>query len=123
MSDEPEAPTRTTGDAGPAALAYVASRDTAAMWDTDLEPDRGGWRPGDGEGLWRQVLPWRCERTIAELDGQLVEVVELTNGAEPAWDWRTVSFWVTALGPGWRVHLRHSGRIDLIRPAVRPAAP
>ena len=44
---------------------------------------------------------------FAALDGDVVEVVGLTNSAEPSWDWRTVSFWETTLGPGWR-HLRHS---------------
>ena len=87
MSDEPDSTTRTAGDAGPPALAYAASEDAEGMWDTDLGPDHGDWRATSAAELWRQVLPWRCERTIAQLDGQLDEVVELTNGAEPAWDW------------------------------------
>jgi hypothetical protein len=121
MDNEPDPMTRATGGGGHPELTYVPSQHTEAMWDRDLEPTRRGWRPGSGDELWRQVLPWKSERTIAELEGEVVEVVELTNGAEPSWDSRTVSFWATALGPQWRVHLRHPGRVDLIRPAVQPA--
>jgi hypothetical protein len=116
MSNEPRPPSVA---GGLPTLSYVPSEHAEALWDQDLSPERHGWQPGSGDELWRRVLPWRCERSVAELDGKVVEVVQLTNGADPSWDWRTVSFWAATLGPRWRVHLRHAGRVDLIieRPA------
>lgn len=116
MNGEPNQPAPAPGH-GPAWLRYVPSRHAEALWDHDLADGRLSWQPGSVEELWRQVLPWRCERLTAELDGEVVAVVELTNGDEPSWDWRTVSFWAAALGPSWRVHLRHSGRVDLLGPS------
>jgi hypothetical protein len=122
MSSDGGVPAR-RGDGREPALAYVPSDDPGSLWGGELGPDRVGWRPTVGEQLWRQILPWRCERTTARLGGDVVAVVELTNGVEPAWDWRTVSFWTAALGPAWRVHLRHAGRLDLISPSERPPGP
>jgi len=93
---------------------YEPSRELEALWGEDLVEDERAWLPAVRDDLWHQVLPWKSESTVALLEGGQVQVIRLTNGADPVWDWRTVAFWVRALGPGWRVHLRHPGRIDLI---------
>jgi hypothetical protein len=121
VRDEPGPSTDGTDGSWLPAPLYVASQEPEALWDRDLDQDQRGWRPDSGAALWRQVLPWRCESSVGELDGEVAEVIELTN-AEPSWDWRTISFWSTALGPGWRVHLRHPGRVDLIRSPAEPPA-
>lgn len=91
MSDDPDLSTSNDGDDLPV-LDYVPSPHPEALWDRDLTPDRTGWRPHSGEELWRRVLPWKCEQMTARVGGELVRVLELTNGGEPSWDWRTVSF-------------------------------
>ena len=101
-TEKPTSSTSDAADSGPPALRYASSEHAEALWDSDLDASQVGWRPDSAEDLWRQALPWRCERMTVELDGEIAEVVELTNSAEPSWDWRTVSFWVAALGPGWR---------------------
>jgi hypothetical protein len=98
----------------PGVSPYRPSEEPEALWDEDLTDSQRAWLPTDKDDLWQQVLPWRSESTTRVLEGLPVRVVELVNGAEATWDWRTVAFWVRALGPGWRVHLRHPGRVDLI---------
>lgn len=93
---------------------YRPSDEPEALWSEDLTDAQRAWLPPAGTDLWQQVLPWKNELITATLDGEYVQVAQLTNGADPTWDWRTVAFWARALGPGWRVHLRHPGRIDLI---------
>jgi hypothetical protein len=96
------------------ATLYQPSEEPEALWGEDLTDAQRAWLPTVKEDLWAQVLPWKCESAPFVLDGVPVRVIELVNGAEPSWDWRTVAFWKRALGPGWRVHLRHPGRVDLI---------
>ncbi|WP_141014458.1 hypothetical protein [Nocardioides sambongensis] len=100
--------------------AYESSEELDALWDTDLTDEQLAWSPAGGTDLWEQALPWKCERWPKALDGHPVDVIALTNGAGPDWDWRALAYWIRALGPAWRVHLRHGGRIDLIAPAAPP---
>lgn len=100
--------------------AYQPSQEPEALWGTDLSDEQRGWMPTTGTEVWTQVLPWKSETTTASVDGKPHQVIELTNGADPSWDWRTVALWVRALGTGWRVHLRHPGRIDLLCPTSHP---
>ena len=112
----------TPGSEDQPALEYLPSADPAAMWDRDLTEQQQRWEPVTADDLWNCVLPWRCERTVERIDGRAVDVIMLTEGAGPPWDWRTVAYWTAMLGATWRVHLRNGARCDLIAPRQPEAA-
>lgn len=108
--------TNTPGSEDQPGSEYLPSPDPAAMWDTDLTEQQQRWVPATADDLWKYVLPWRCERTVQRLDDREVDVIRLTEGAGPSWDWHTVAYWTAMLGATWRVHLRDGARCDLIAP-------
>jgi hypothetical protein len=78
MSDKSDLSARTGGN-DLFVPAYVPSPEPTALWDHELVPERTEWRPHSDEELWHQVLPWKCEQVTARLDGDQVQVVELST--------------------------------------------